>query len=53
MKDETLKAMMAMGCVTVLEIAALMMGFNGTILSLAVAALAGLGGYALAKRKET
>lgn len=53
MNDETMKALMAMGCISVLEAVALLQGINGTVYSLVIAALAGLGGYALAKRKET
>lgn len=50
MKDETIKALVAMGCITVLEAVALLQGINGALLSLGLAALAGLGGYALGKR---
>ena len=50
MKDESIKALVAMGCITILEAIALLQGINGTLLSLGLAALAGLGGYALGKR---
>lgn len=52
MKDETIKSLTAMGCITILSATALSMGINGTLLSLCLAALAGLGGYALGKRHE-
>ncbi len=52
MKDETIKAMTAMGCITILSAIAIAQGINGTLLSLCLAALAGLGGYALGKRSE-
>lgn len=51
MKDDTIKALAAMGCITILEAVALVNGINGTLLSLGLAALAGLGGYALGKRQ--
>ena len=50
MKDESIKALAAMGCITTLSAIALLQGINGTLLSLGLAALAGLGGYALGKR---
>lgn len=37
----------AMICITTLEVLALIKGVNGAILGLAIAALAGLGGYEL------
>lgn len=46
-----LKSLFAMGCITVLEIYALHKGIDGSILSVVVAALAGLGGYEIAKAK--
>ena len=42
--------MTAMSCITILSAIALAQGINGTLLSLGLAALAGLGGYALGKR---
>jgi len=51
-KDESIKAIVAMGCITALEAVALIQGINGTLLSLGLAALAGLGGYALGKRSQ-
>ncbi|GAG00760.1 unnamed protein product [marine sediment metagenome] len=46
MNDNTIKAGIAMVCVTILEVYALSKGINGTGLSVAIAVLAGLGGYA-------
>lgn len=50
MKDNTIKSLFAMACVTALEVIALLQNIDGAFLVTAVAALAGLGGYALAKR---
>lgn len=44
------KAIGAMICITVIEVAAIFNGMDGVLLSLAVAALAGLGGYAIRDR---
>lgn len=52
LKDETIKSLTAMSCITILSAIALAMGINGTLLSLGLAALAGLGGYALGKRSQ-
>lgn len=52
MKDGTLKAIAAMVCITGLEISAIVTGLDGSILSLVIAALAGLGGYAIGQRKS-
>ena len=49
MEDATIKAIVAMGCITALEIAALVMGINGSVLALVVAALAGIAGYEIHK----
>ena len=51
MDSETIKVLYAISAITALEALALILGHNGTILSLVVAGLAGLGGYELAKRK--
>ena len=37
----------AMACITVLEVLALMNGINGTMFSIAIALVAGLGGFIL------
>lgn len=49
MDDNTIKALMAMACITVLEAFAMYTGINGVSMAAAMAALAGLGGFALAK----
>jgi len=43
----------AIVAILVLEVTALIMGVNGTALSLAVAAIAGLGGYTIGKRQSS
>lgn len=53
MKDETIKALAAMGCITVLTSVALAIGINGALFALVLIPLAGLGGYAIAKRSDT
>jgi len=52
MKEKTIKSLFAMALIAGLEAIALVMGVDGTMLSLAVAALAGLGGYELGRRTE-
>ncbi len=47
MEDNTIKAIVAMVCVTALEIYALSQGINGTLLSAGVAVLAGIGGFSV------
>ena len=51
MNDNTIKAAVAMVCVTALELYALSQGINGTGLSVAIGVLAGLGGYAYGTRR--
>ena len=48
-KDATIKACVAMLCIAILEGIAMSQGINGTGLSLAIGALAGLGGYTLGR----
>jgi len=36
-----------MGCVTAMEITALLMGYNGTILKIALVVVAGMAGYVI------
>ncbi len=51
MNDATLRFVVAMICVTFLEtLFILMSGTDGAVLGVTIAALAGLGGYELAKR---
>lgn len=45
MKDKTIIAVTAIGAITVIEMVALSMGINGTILALSLASIAGIGGY--------
>lgn len=45
MDDNTIKAVVAMGCITVLELAAIATGVNGLMLISAIGALAGVAGY--------
>ena len=47
MEDSTIKAVAGMVCITIIEAVALASGINGILLSLAVAALAGIAGYEL------
>lgn len=49
MKDQTIKAIFAMGCIAAIEITMLIMGINGQIATLVVGAIAGLGGFAIGK----
>lgn len=43
---------MAMGCITILEIVALLQGINGAVFGFVIAALAGLGGYEIKVLKD-
>lgn len=52
MRDETIKAVGAQICITVLAIFALANGQNGVILGMALGSLANLGGFFQAKKKE-
>ena len=45
MKDRTIVAVCAIGTIGAIESVALACGINGMVLTLAVAAVAGLGGY--------
>ena len=47
MKDKTIVAVTAIAAITAIEMVALSMGINGTILALSLAAVAGVGGYKL------
>lgn len=46
------KTIVAMACVTAIIITCLFRGINGTIVGAGVAAIAGLGGYAIGKVKK-
>ena len=50
MKDNTIKACVAMACVTIIEVYAVSQGIDGVGLAAVVAALTGLGGYAIGKK---
>ena len=50
--QNSIKACVAMVCVTALEIYALSRGIDGTALAAAVAVIAGLGGYVVGKKTE-
>lgn len=45
MDDDTIKALVAMGCITVLEAIAIFSGIDGLMLATALMALAGIAGY--------
>ncbi|GAH04440.1 unnamed protein product [marine sediment metagenome] len=49
MKDATIKACIAMICISILEVGAMTQGINGTGLSLAIGAIAALGGYVIGR----
>lgn len=46
------KTIVAIICLTAIEITALIMGINGALLGLALAAISGLGGFAIGKAKK-
>ena len=50
--QNTIKACVAMVCVTALEIYALYRGIDGTVLAAVIAVIAGLGGYVAGKKTE-
>ena len=52
MKDKTIITVAAIGAITAIEMAALSMGLNGMLLTLSVAAIAGLGGYEINAVKD-
>ena len=53
MQDDTIKAIVAMGCLTVCYIAYLHhVGTDGTLLGMISALLGGLGGYEIGKHRE-
>lgn len=47
--DNTIRICVAILGIVVLEICAMLMGHNGTLLRLALVAIAGLGGFSLAR----
>ncbi|MFQ6116224.1 MAG: hypothetical protein ACE5NG_19350 [bacterium] len=52
MEGETLKAIVAMVCMTILELYAIQQNIDGTVLAAAIGGLCGLGGYILGKTKK-
>ena len=52
MIENTIKVVVAMICITALEMVAMSQGINGVMLSLTIAALAGLGGYEVKNVKD-
>lgn len=50
MKEATIKAVTAMGCVTVLVVAALSQGIDGVVLGTGLGILSALGGYYSGKK---
>ena len=50
--DATIKALAAIASITALEGYALSLGINGVALAATIGALAGLGGYFIAKRQN-
>ena len=51
MKDETIKAVAAMACISAMVITGLFMGQDGVLLGSGIGLLSGLGGYFAASRK--
>jgi len=49
--ERMVKAIVAISCLTVLEMTALIMGVDGAVFSVVIAAIAGLGGYTIGKVK--
>jgi hypothetical protein len=47
MEDSTIKEIVALGCITVLEIAALASGINGVLFATSLAIIGGIAGYEL------
>ena len=53
MKDETIKSIAAMACISAMVITGLFTGQDGVLLGSGIGLLSGLGGYFAAQRKET
>ena len=51
--DKALLSSVAMVCIAGLESIALYLGFDGTILTLSLTSIAGLGGYSIGKIRTT
>lgn len=52
MKDKYQVAIIGMCLITTMEMTALCLGYNGTLLKLSMASVAGLGGWVLPSPKE-
>lgn len=52
MKDETVKAVAAMACISAMVITGLFMGQDGVLLGSGIGLLSGLGGYFAASSKK-
>ena len=52
MKEDTIKTIGAMACVTVLCVAGLLTGHNGILLGTGLGILSGLGGYFAGKKAD-
>ena len=50
--ERLIKAVLAISCLTALEITALAMGVDGVLFSFVCIAIAGLGGYAIGKKNS-
>ena len=50
--ERLVKGLVAMGCLTTLEMTALIMGIDGALFGVVIAAIAGIGGYAVGKAKK-
>jgi len=48
--ERLVKSVVAIACLTTLEMTALIMGVDGIVFSVVVGAIAGLGGYAVGKK---
>jgi len=53
MDEKTVIALVAMICITALELVALICNIDGAFFGVVVAAIAGLGGYTLARQATT
>lgn len=50
MSETTLKVIVAIICITVLEVTALLVGFNGSLLRFVLVVIAGLCGFTVGKK---
>lgn len=49
--NNTIKAVVAMGCITIIEAALIFSGTNGVAATIVIGALAGLGGFTLGVKR--